>query len=296
MTRSAVHLTQETIFNFRIRGKKTMSRIAHFEMPLPAELLENRNFFELYPFDGGGRFIQQEILGSTDDREIVKAILQDGAMNGFGPSPEEIDFLKFERWSTIERSCWINRMYFIVPLARMAARNGDLPLARKVRDILLRFGEMYPPPASGEEACKLHEDVLYARDHDYNAKGFDFDAPIPYQWFDFQPASRIVNILHALWFLRDMEVFSPDDLETLEHLLYLHGQNIYWTEIHMPRKPGNHQALRGMALLLAASFFRDLPESRDWLKVAVDMCEYPLDFIWLRPSTVTPARIREPQL
>ena len=258
-----------------------MSRIARFEMPLPAELLVNRNFFELYPFDGGGRFIQQETAGSADDREIVKAILEGGALKDFGPSPEEIDFLKFERWSSIEKSCWINRMYFIVPLARVARQNGDLSLARKVRSILLRFSEAYPPPATCEDACKLHRDVLYARDHDYNAKGFDFDAPIPYQWFDFQPASRIMNILHALWFLRDMKVFTPEDLETLEHLLYLHGQNIYWTEAHVPREPGNHQALRGMALMLAASFFRDLPESRDWLKVAADVCEYHIlhDFL-----------------
>lgn len=258
-----------------------MSRIAQFEMPLSAELLENRNFFELYPFDGGGRFIQQETAGSADDCEIVKAILENGALKDFGPSPEEIDFLKFERWSSIEKSCWINRMYFIVPLARVARQNGDLSLARKVRSILLRFSEAYPPPATCEDACKLHRDVLYARDHDYNAKGFDFDAPIPYQWFDFQPASRIMNILHALWFLRDMKVFTPEDLETLEHLLYLHGQNIYWTEAHVPREPGNHQALRGMALLLAASFFRDLPESRDWRKVAADVCEFHIlnDFL-----------------
>jgi len=258
-----------------------MSRITQFEMPLPAELLENKNFFELYPFDGGGRFIQQEIAGSAKDREIVRAILEGGALKEFGPSAEEIDFLKFERWSSIEKSCWINRMYFLVPLARIARTEKRPELGRLVRAILLRFMKEYPPPGSAAEAVKLHQEVIYARDHDYNAKGFDFDAPIPYQWFDFQPASRIVNILHALWFLRDMEIFTKDELEELDGLLYRHGQNIFWTEREVPMEPGNHQALRGMALLLAAYYFRDLPESREWRKVAAALCQYHIlnDFL-----------------
>ncbi|MBR4666540.1 MAG: alginate lyase family protein [Lentisphaeria bacterium] len=250
-----------------------MNRLERFRPPVAAELLENNNFFELYPFDGGGSFIQQEIVGSVDDRKIAKAVSVDGALNDFGPL-EKIDFLKFERWSTIEKSCWINRMYFLVPLARTAKLTGDRALAGKIRHILLDFAASYPPPATCDDTVRLHKDVLYARDHDYNAKGFDFDAPIPYQWFDFQPASRIVNILHAAWFLKDMGIFSEADLGTLDRLLYLHGQNIFWTESHVELKPGNHQALRSMALLLVSAYFEDLPESREWQALAVKMCEY----------------------
>ena len=256
------------------------NRIERFVPPVAAELLESNNFFELYPFDGGGSFIQQEIVGSVDDRRIAKAISADGALNDFGPL-EKIDFLKYERWSTIEKSCWINRMYFLVPLARTAKLTGDRALAEKVRRILLDFYASYPPPATCDDAVRLHADVLYARDHDYNAKGFDFDAPIPYQWFDFQPGSRIVNILHAAWLLRSMDIFSPADLEILDRLLFLHGRNIFWTESHVELKPGNHQALRSMALLLASAYFKDLPESRDWQALAVKMCEYHIlhDFL-----------------
>ena len=78
-----------------------VNRIEQFRPSVAAELLENNNFFELYPFDGGGSFIQQEIVGSVDDRRIAKAVSEDGALNDFGPL-EKIGFLKFERWSTIE--------------------------------------------------------------------------------------------------------------------------------------------------------------------------------------------------
>ena len=62
-----------------------MSRLEQFRPPVAAELLENNNFFELYPFDGGGSFIQQEIVGSVDDRRIAKAVSEDGALHDSGP-------------------------------------------------------------------------------------------------------------------------------------------------------------------------------------------------------------------
>ena len=116
-------------------------RIECFKPALNDSLLEKNNFFEMHPLDGGGSFIQQEILHSTDDLVITENILRKNALGDFGPL-DEIDFLKFEHWSTIEKSCWINRMYFIVPLARCAKITCNRSLACKVRQILMRFAEM----------------------------------------------------------------------------------------------------------------------------------------------------------
>ncbi len=65
-----------------------------FKLPVSDALLAKHNFFELYPFDGGGYFIQKEIVGSLDDREITRRIL-DGALSDFGPL-DALDFTKFE--------------------------------------------------------------------------------------------------------------------------------------------------------------------------------------------------------
>ena len=62
-----------------------MNRIERFVPPLSGDLLDGNNFFELYPFDGGGSFIQQEIVGSVDDRRIAKAVSEDGALHDSGP-------------------------------------------------------------------------------------------------------------------------------------------------------------------------------------------------------------------
>ena len=257
-----------------------MKHIDQFTPVLSPELLMKHNFFELYPVDGGGTFIQREILGSVDDAAITEAVLN-GALADFGPL-EAIDFLKYERWSTIEKSCWINRMYFIVPIAHQYALHGDEKLAQLLRQILLRFKRTYLPPSTCEAACELQRDVLYKRDHDYNAKGSSYDADIPYQWFDFQPASRIIHTLHALWFMRNSPSFSPQDWEELDEMLFQHGQQIYWVEKYgsTPAR-GNHQALRAVALLYAADYFKDAPEAAEWRETALSLCEYHIlnDFL-----------------
>ncbi len=257
-----------------------MKHIDQFTPALPPELLMKHNFFELYPVDGGGTFIQREILGSVDDAAITEAVLN-GALADFGPL-EAIDFLKYERWSTIEKSCWINRMYFIVPIAHQYALHGDEKLAQLLRQILLRFKRTYLPPPTCEAACELQRDVLYKRDHDYNAKGSSYDADIPYQWFDFQPASRIIHTLHALWFMRNSSSFSPHDWEELDEMLFQHGQQINWVEKYGTKPArGNHQALRALALLYAADYFKGTPEAAEWRETALSLCEYHIlnDFL-----------------
>ena len=249
------------------------SRIQDFTPALAPELLLGFNFFELYPFDGGGSFINRAILGSVDDAEITDAIMNRGALDPFGPL-EEIDFLRFDRWSTIEQSCWINRMYFIVPLARQAARTGNRAVAEYVRRVILRFGSVYPPPRGKEAVRELNRSVMEARDRDYNTAGTGFDGPICYQWFDFQPASRIIHILHAVWFLRDMDVFDDADYATLDRMLAEHGRVIFEAnDVGAKPKRGNHEALRALALLACGILFKGDPQAEHWLDEGLRYCE-----------------------
>ena len=242
-----------------------MSRIRNFIPPLSPELLLSRNFFELYPFDGGGSFIHRAMVGSVVDAEIADAILNKDALAAFGPLTE-IDFHSFDRWSAIEQSCWINRLYFIVPLARWAALSGNRPAAELVKGIILRFGAIYPPPANPAEVRELNRSIMEARDRDYNTAGPGFDAPICYQWFDFQPASRVIHILHAVWFLRDMNVFSDEDYAAVDRLLREHARVIFQAnDIGAKPKHGNHEALRALALLSCGILFQGEPDASLWL-------------------------------
>ena len=53
-----------------------MSRlIDKFTPSLSIELFDKYSFFELYPFDGGGSFINREIIGTVDDAEYTAAVV-----------------------------------------------------------------------------------------------------------------------------------------------------------------------------------------------------------------------------
>ncbi len=235
-----------------------------FQMPVSEQLLEKHNFFELYPFDGGGYFIQKEILGSVDDEEITQRILA-GALSDFGPL-EELDFTRFERWSSIEKSCWLNRMYFIVPLARTAMLTQDAGLASKVQHIIARFNLLYPPPAGPEEVQALEKEISLKRDRDYNSG--NAMGEISYQWYDFQPASRIINVINAMYFLRSFSLPQEEFIQFIKNnaRVILDGNDEQRLE------PGNHQALRGLALLYAGSFLND-PEYK---RVGNIVCNFHL--------------------
>ena len=256
-----------------------MRLIDSFALPLDMELFDRYSFFELYPFDGGGSFINREIIGAVNDAEYTASVTEKDALRIFG-GYKEVDFLRFESWRTIERTSWINRMYYIVPLANHARKTGDRKLAREVIDILLRFARHpeYKAPATQQATCEFHDEILRRRNEEYNAMGPDFDAKVPYQWFDFQPASRIIHSLHSLFFLKDFQLISDEEWAELEEMIFVHGQNIFWgEESHIQLHPGNHQALRGMALMLACSFFKGTRGTDKWIPVAEKVCSYHIE-------------------
>ena len=199
-----------------------MRLIDNFSLPLSMDLFDSYSFFELYPFDGGGSFINREIIGTVNDAGYTEAVTEKDALAIFG-GYKEVDFLKFESWRTIERTSWINRMYFIAPLANHARKTGNKKLAREVVDILLRFAQHpdYKAPADQQATCDFHDEILRRRDAEYNAMGPDFDAKVPYQWFDFQPASRIIHSLHALYFVKDLVEITSEEWEILEEMVYI---------------------------------------------------------------------------
>ena len=94
---------------------------------LDMELFDKYSFFEMYPFDGGGSFINREIIGTVDDAGYTASVTEKDALAMFG-GYKEVDFLRFESWRTIERTSWINRMYFIVPLANHARKTDTLSI------------------------------------------------------------------------------------------------------------------------------------------------------------------------
>ena len=232
------------------------------------DLFKKYSFLEFYTFDGGGGFINRALLGSVKSDEITNLVLEKNILSDFGELPY-IDFKRYERWRSIEKSCWINRCYFLPALAQQAWNTNDKNLADLVKNIMLHFFANCPPPT---DIAAHWARVEYRMEHDYNRKTYEEysldETDVEYIWYDFQPASRLINFLHSLYFIINIADFANDELNTIINRIHEHGRIIYQQELMRPDKKGNHQSIRQIALLHAAAIFPELSESQEWRNFA----------------------------
>lgn len=247
-----------------------------FQPALSEEALLQNNFFELYPHDGGGSFVHRELLGSVDDLQMADFILQGGALEQFGKLPK-LDYHKFARWLHIEKSCWLTRMYFIVPLAKKYRLEGNEEIAILLKELLLDFYASMPAPQGVQANVDYWREIHRRRDEDYNMRSFEEysrdEREIDYSWYDFQPASRLIHSLHALYLLRNSPSINEEEWRQLADFCRLHGETLYIQEKHCNElKRGNHQALRATALLYAAVF----SQNQDWARLGLEISRWHL--------------------
>ena len=246
------------------KNASSISTSPEFHPPLSDGLLLELNFFDLYPLDGGGALVSPEMVSSTKDRPFADQILEEDALRDFGTLPK-IDHKRFERWRTGQKSCWINRFYWLLPLAKRVALTRDPELARLVVDCLLHFIDTCPPPADRQEILSHMQRVYDRRDNSYNQATYDEiqqdETDIEYIWFDMEPASRLIHWVHVVHFLKLGATIHPADMEKILASMYHHGKVIYYGE-HDQRElltGDNHQSLRGIALLYAGAMFPGMP-------------------------------------
>jgi hypothetical protein len=249
-----------------------------FSPPVPDRLLRREPFFGLYPLDGGGMLMFRQLFDTFDDDAIAQAILHRGALAEFGPL-RAIDYRRFERWRSIEKSCFINRMYFLAPLAKRAWLRRDEKLAALCVQLMLDWSRRHPPPMTRRQTHEHIRWVCDIRDNQYNqrthAQNQADDTDVRYLWFDFQPASRVIHWCYALHFLKRSAALNDVVRQELARSLHDHARVIAWGEEIRPLKPrDNHQSLRGVALLFAASALRGSGDWRAWADMGRRICRF----------------------
>ncbi|MCX6992683.1 MAG: alginate lyase family protein [Kiritimatiellaeota bacterium] len=250
-----------------------------YQLPLPHDLLMHNNFFDLYPLDGGGGLASHSMIATINDADYACQIITKQALRDFGTLPH-LDHQRFEQWRSIEKSCWLNRFYFIVPLAKQYAQTKNETLARLIIDTLLHFIATCPPPVGKDNVLKHQRYVYHIRDDNYNRQTFEQNladkTDVQYIWFDFQPASRVLHWMHVFHFLKDSPSISKDEWNIICQCLYQHGEAIYYGEhFGLDLIPGdNHQSLRGLALLLAGTFFKGFGLWQEFISEGVKIINF----------------------
>ncbi len=248
-----------------------------YKPPINDELLLSANFFDLYPMDGGGRLVTTEMVSFTDDKEFARQVLEDDALADFGVLPE-LDFRRFERWRTVQKSCWINRFYWLVPLAKQFCLTRDKKLADLVVAAMLHFIETCPPPEN-REACLDHLRRVYQRRAKYNVSTFEEiqrdETDIEYIWFDLEPASRSLHWIYALHFLKLGNGIDYAGWKKIADSLYQHAEVVYYAERYINKpEPNNHQSMCGAMLLHLSCFFEGIGLWREFRSEAVKVVNF----------------------
>ncbi|HBG26670.1 MAG: hypothetical protein A2Y10_18430 [Planctomycetes bacterium GWF2_41_51] len=250
-------------------------------IPLNAELLRNNNFFELYPYDGGGAYIHNQIVETINDAEIANKIINQNILAEWG-GLADLDFTKFERWRSIEQSCWLTRFYFAASLSRHCWKTGDSQISKLIEKIILDFIRKYPSP-KGIEQIERHLNRISNIRKEYNRRTFEEnlrdDTEVPYMWYDFQPASRFLHILYCLYFLKDIGEFSDSQLHEICQSLYEHAELIWIEESNFLKlqKSSNHQSLRGLILLYAALLFKNYGKWNEFFEMGSKICDFHIE-------------------
>ena len=228
------------------------------------EIWRRADFYRVFPLDGGGHFSFLDIVGTTDDRAVAEATVSGKLFERFRDASGQVDWERYDRWDTIEMGVWLNRWYYLPSAARVYWLTGDEKFARSVRDIVAQWCAAVPAPEDYPSYFGKFRSGFDAGDRRTDERAHA-------TWCDFQLAQRVLAAYWSAWFLRRSASWKSSDWSRLADLMTQHARWLYWTDRHGDFEPGNHQMLRGFALLHAAAMLKDTQASARWWDLGARM-------------------------
>lgn len=184
------------------------------------------NFGDFMPKDQGGKFIQMEILGTEDDALIVEKI-QTGVLENIYDSP--IKWTKFEK-TEIEKSVWVNRLYFLPSFARMYYLTKDRRYISDMMRILSKWIEENPKLPGSEKKT--------------------------FNWRDMQVAWRTIHLCWCYYLTE--EALSQEEKNIIVNLQKSHVEVLLSGFAKQKLNDFNHQSHGALAMLYIATLFPEL--------------------------------------
>lgn len=227
-------------------------------------MLVEHDVFDVFVLDGGAFFFTQDHLGGSEAARWLRAFESGRLLAPWtktkkrrAPAPRDLDWLGVwlagrGRWApgqTIERHVWLNRLYFLLPMAQAWLRTGRRKWARRwfgfLESWLARFPRPERPDASRDHAAAL-------------------------VWHDMQVTWRLLVMIHSTFMLGA----RPGALSRREWHAVYRAISGHAAHVHAESKRalansgghGNHFLQKGTALLYAGLLFPELPGAARWAR------------------------------
>lgn len=237
---------------------------------VPESLWRKHQYLELYPLDGGTSFIVDEFVGTRDDREITERLASGKLLEKWG-KPGDMEWTRHGEAKNMELYAWLHRWYYIPSVARMYFLEHKEAHAELVFRILDDWVRKMGYPKTREEAYALEEKAL-AFDYKHQRSLLpSLEEHCPWEWFDFQPAYRLLVLLVTAQLLKESRVMQKRSREMLEWIVG-HANATYWITEKFGFKRGNHHSLRMMSLYLAGEHIEH-DNAEGWRRTALEMQE-----------------------
>lgn len=207
--------------------------------------------FGIYiPKDQGGKFIQEEILGTEDDAVIVEKI-KDGILEKIYGEP--LNWGSLEK-TELEKSVWLNRFYYLPSFARLYYLNKD----KNALDFMMRFIRKWIAENPKDAEVKTSK----------------------YNWYDMQVAWRVIHLSWCYFLGRnglsaEDKTLITDSLEEHASLLLSHFGEQKLNEF-------NHQAHGALAMLYLGVLFPLLNDSAKLTETAMRILEHHIKYAFYK--------------
>ncbi len=233
--------------------------------PYSDEYLKSQPIFPLIIFDGGAFFLIQELMGAKDpySRELFEFISsgdlfkhweKDGSFDWNLYYKLSVDS-KLQRLS--EQNVWLNRLYFLLPLAQEFLVTGDEKWAQEWYKWLTDWIDKHPY----EELDDRPKD---------KTNGY---------WRDMQVAWRLLNLLHSVKMLAGSKYLDKNRWETIYSCIKLHADHMLKEGYgHIStEKAHNHVLQIGLVLLMTGVLFPEFPDAEAYAKAGRKIIEINME-------------------
>lgn len=207
------------------------------------------DIWDYIPMDQGGRFVQLQIIGSENDLPIIATVTRPGFFDPWG-QPVVWDSLEE---TEVEKSCWLNRWYFLPSFARLYFITGERHHLSFVVNFVRRWMSENPLP------------------HDlpkYFLKG-------THNWCDMQVAWRTQNLIWGYFLGR--EALTRKERSEWRKYIAAHGRVLLAWFGQQPLHENNHQSHGALAMLMVGVLFPSFSQAAALRRKALQILDHHLE-------------------
>lgn len=242
-------------------GARALSR----RYPYPRRWFVKHDIYPLLVLDGGAFFFTQEHIGGATATDFMTALERGTLLAPWRVNGELHWDLVFDQTvgtpcrPAFEKHVWLNRLYFLLPIAQRYLRTQDEKWAK------LWF--------------HYFSDWMAAHPYDPEQEALPKEMPAPGSspslsslppckqcWFDMQVTWRLLVLLHSVFLLADSKSMTKKRWHRVYDAILLHARHVFREADRVETGYiGNHFLQMGNALLCTGILLPEFPDSREFI-------------------------------